>query len=125
MNDEYTQQAFKELVNLAVLMGEEAGTRRIAALHKAADQIAHNTTIRFNGYRLTFVSAASGKTRNVTRFGCSDLCDCGNQPSYHQALFDILKRAGELRPVKMENAPYFQKQLNPSRPITKIGNIRI
>jgi len=86
-----------QLIAFAVVMnGETDGIRWIHAAEKAFDVAINNDTVEFDGELLTFRSLTSGKTRMITKFGCFDSCDCGNQPSYHRALFELFKRYAAL-----------------------------
>jgi hypothetical protein len=86
-------QAQTELVATKVLFcGEVEGARWIKATEKAFTEVLENETIRFDGEVVGFVSRDSGKTRFVTKNGCSTECDCGGQISYHLAIFELLSR---------------------------------
>ena len=68
---------------------EKTGARAFKALEKAITEIEANDTIDFDGKVLTFVSRHSGNRRFVTRDGCTTLCDCGGNISYHSGLYSI------------------------------------
>ncbi len=121
------QTAFAQEIATAVCFeDEESGSRMYAALEKAMKNIETNKTIHFGGGVLSFVSQDSNKQRVVTKSGCSNFCDCGNQYSYHRATFAILGRYFALAPpaeIKPENAPYFSGGYTKAVKREKIGGV--
>ena len=86
-------QIRNQAIGNAQLLGEEKGKALITAYAKAYEEICKNPTIKFDGKVLTFVSRTSGETRNVTAYGCSDLCVCKNIPTtYHRALYELISK---------------------------------
>lgn len=87
------QTAFAQSVAAAVIFDDEkTGSRLYAALEKALKTAQTNKTIEFKNGILRFVSTDSSKQRKVTSAGCPDNCDCGNEISYHVALYILLER---------------------------------
>jgi hypothetical protein len=94
-NGELMEIARQQLIAFAVVMnGEAEGVRWLSVIDKAFDASMRNTSIKFNGTVLSFIS--SGKSRYVTKFGCHSTCDCHGQISWHFALFELLKRYSRL-----------------------------
>ncbi|MBS4027210.1 MAG: hypothetical protein KGZ58_01125 [Ignavibacteriales bacterium] len=96
LNGELMEVARQQLIAFAVIMnGETIGLRWLSVIDKAFEAAMRNTSIKFDGTVLFFISG-SGKTRYVTKFGCHETCDCHGQISWHFALFELLKRYGVL-----------------------------
>lgn len=89
------ETTFQHLYNEAQLYADAERTQR--ALQKAIILLENGLEYKFNGKVLQFVSPDSGQNRIVTLFGCSTLCPCQNQYSYHQALYDLVKREFDTR----------------------------
>ncbi len=94
--------AITQTIGLALTFGEEAFTRTVNAVNKAADEFQNNETIDFENGILWFVSRYSNKTRIVTKDGCSDECDCRGEVSYHSELWKICAAAYPSKAVEFK-----------------------
>ncbi|HEY0658054.1 MAG TPA: hypothetical protein VGD05_06255 [Pyrinomonadaceae bacterium] len=141
-NAKQLQTATAQVTAAKLLEGETTGARWIAAIEKGVKEIKENPTVDFSGDVLRFVSRESGKQRLVTKFGCHQSCECGNQISYHQAIFAVLTRYLQIESEAMKaklqssrvqsnslnsfnNAPYFSGGVRAEQKVKLIGNIRV
>jgi hypothetical protein len=85
------------LASAMVGADEQAGGRVYKAWEKACRESEENTGIEFENQVLKFTSRFSNLFRVITSAGCSDLCSCGNQISYHAMLYKIVARYYELK----------------------------
>lgn len=76
---------------------EHNGSMLWTAIEKAIKELKENGSIKFENGVLSFISRFSNQSRFVTKDGCSELCPCKNQISYHKSIFDILTRYFELQ----------------------------
>jgi len=91
-------QAATQAAGQAMLLGEERGSKMLAAIDKAQIELSYNKTIKFDAGILSFVSRHSNRRRIVTSSGCVEShCDCKNAISYHKGLFLILSLYQQLK----------------------------
>lgn len=85
--------AVQQTYQNAVLFGETAAPQ-LKAILKAWDVIERNSSIKFDGERLEFVSDYSGKTYIVTSDNCSTNCPAAEarMACYHRSIFSILTK---------------------------------
>lgn len=104
-NKQNFREAVAAAVRIAVRATDGTKSRRFNAIQKAVEEIKQSETMQFDVVSgcLSFVSRQSGSPRRVTRYGCSDLCECRNTISYHQAAFDILDHY--IASAREKNAP--------------------
>jgi hypothetical protein len=96
------KQAQAQTLAAAMVGADEAtGGRIYKAWEKACREAEENTSLDFTDQVLRFSSRFSNKPRVVTSAGCSDLCECGNQLSYHSILYKIVARYYELKTAKV------------------------